>query len=111
MSPLPSPVPAHSVQAPELPPTTGKRAPFGWPAPPAGARSSSAGPTSRPPPSRSPQAKPLASLVGIHPAWREWPWAESYFNVRDYRINEYTVSTNMAYILLMRAYLAQTLAR
>ncbi len=58
-------------------------------------------------PTRDPNAAPLQSLDGIHPPWREWPWAESYFNVRDYRFNEYTVATNMAFVLMMHAYLAQ----
>lgn len=44
----------------------------------------------------------------LHPAnYAEWPLAEAGFDVRFYAFNEYTVSTNMANILISRGYLAQ----
>ena len=52
-------------------------------------------------------AKELESaLGGIYPDWKNWPWAESVFNVRYAPMTEYTVGGNMANQLLMRGYLA-----
>ncbi len=56
----------------------------------------------------------IPSYLGTHlyPATYEaWPWSEAYFNVRYYAMNEYTVSTNMGNILLLRGYLAAQFAK
>jgi endoglucanase len=47
----------------------------------------------------------------IYPAWKNWPWTESAFNVRNYALTEFTVAGVMTNQLLIRAYLAQELAR
>ncbi|MET9395489.1 glycoside hydrolase family 9 protein [Streptomyces sp. NPDC006624] len=43
----------------------------------------------------------------IHPAWEQWPWAESVFDIRHWTFTEHTVGGVMANQLLMRGYLAQ----
>ena len=48
--------------------------------------------------------------AGIYPAWENWPWAESNFNMRQPPMNEHVVGGNMANILMTRAYLAQAMA-
>ncbi|MFE1440176.1 glycoside hydrolase family 9 protein [Streptomyces sp. NPDC058739] len=47
----------------------------------------------------------------IHPAWEQWPWAESVFDIRHWTLTEHTVGGVMANQLLMRGYLAQAHAR
>lgn len=47
----------------------------------------------------------------IYPAWTNWPWAESIFDLRYYALTEYTVGGVMANQLLIRGYLAQQYAR
>ncbi|MBC8140665.1 MAG: glycoside hydrolase family 9 protein [Armatimonadetes bacterium] len=47
--------------------------------------------------------------VGLFPAWENWPWAESNFNIREPVLTEHVVGGNMAAVLLTRAYLAQAL--
>lgn len=48
--------------------------------------------------------------AGIFPAWENWPWAESNFNMREPPMNEHVVGGNMANVLMTRAYLAQAMA-
>lgn len=49
--------------------------------------------------------------AGIYPAWENWPWAESNFNMREPPMNEHVVGSNMANVLMTRAYLAQAMAK
>jgi hypothetical protein len=48
--------------------------------------------------------------AGLYPAWEDWPWAESNFNIREPVLTEHVVGGNMANVLLTRAYLAQALS-
>ncbi len=48
--------------------------------------------------------------AGIYPAWENWPWAESNFNLREPPMNEHVVGGNMANVLMTRAYLAQAMS-
>ncbi len=48
--------------------------------------------------------------AGIYPAWENWPWAESNFNMRQPPMNEHVVGGNMANVLMTRAYLAQAMS-
>ncbi len=47
----------------------------------------------------------------LHPAWENWPWAESNFNIRDSVVNEHIIAGSLANMALLRGYLAQDLAR
>jgi hypothetical protein len=48
--------------------------------------------------------------AGIYPAWENWPWAESNFNMREPPMNEHVVGGNMANLLMTWAYLAQAMS-
>ncbi|MBC8104389.1 MAG: glycoside hydrolase family 9 protein, partial [Cytophagales bacterium] len=50
------------------------------------------------------------NTAGLFPAWENWPWAESNFNVREPVLTEHVVGGNMANVLMTRAYLAQSLS-
>ena len=49
--------------------------------------------------------------AGIYPAWENWPWAESNFNMRQPPMNEHVVGGNMSNVLQTHAYLAMSSAR
>lgn len=47
----------------------------------------------------------------LYPAWENWPWIESTFNIRYPIVNEHVIAGSLADALLMRAYLAQDFSR
>ena len=47
----------------------------------------------------------------LYPAWENWPWAESNFNIRDSVVNEHIIAGSLANMLLLRAYIAQDFNR
>jgi len=49
--------------------------------------------------------------AGLYPAWENWPWVESNFNMRQPPMNEHVVGGNMANLLMTYAYLAQAMNR
>jgi endoglucanase len=48
--------------------------------------------------------------AGLYPAWENWPWAESNFNIREPVLTEHVAGGNMPNVLMTRAYLAQSLS-
>jgi endoglucanase len=47
--------------------------------------------------------------AGIYPAWENWPWAESNFNMREPPMTEHVVGGNMANLLMTWSYLAMAM--
>jgi hypothetical protein len=47
--------------------------------------------------------------AGIYPAWENWPWAESNFDMREPPMTEHVVGGNMANLLMTWSYLAMAM--